>query len=150
MTTPEENAASCREFMQRVFNEGDMSFAEKMLADDFVDHSPAPGMKGDKASSIEMFRMMKDQVPDNESEILDIIASGNKVAVRTRVSGTDTKGFMPGMPPTGKSFSVETIDVMTFNDDGLNTEHYGIFDMMGAMGQLGLLPSPGGEGEHEH
>lgn len=150
MSTPEENAATCREFMQRVFNEGDMSFAEKTLSDDFVDHTPAPGMKGDKASAIEMFKMMSEQVPDSTSEILDIVATGNKVAVRTRISGTDTEGFMPGMPATGKSFSVESIDVMTFNENGENTEHYGIFDMMGAMGQLGLLPSPGGEGEHEH
>ena len=150
MATPEENAATCREFVQRVFNEGDISFAEKTLAEDFVDHSPPPGMKGDRASAIEMFRMRSQQVPDSKSEVIDVIASGNKVAVRTRISGTDTNGFMPGMPATGKSFSVETIDVMTFDENGQNTEHYGIFDMMGAMGQLGLLPAPGGAGEHEH
>ena len=40
MTTPEQNMAMCREFNERVFNEGDVSFAEKMMRDDFVDHSP--------------------------------------------------------------------------------------------------------------
>jgi hypothetical protein len=30
MTTPEQNMASCREFNERVFNEGDVSYAEKM------------------------------------------------------------------------------------------------------------------------
>ncbi|HEY7400312.1 MAG TPA: ester cyclase [Actinomycetota bacterium] len=150
MATPEENAATCREFMERVFNEGDMGFAEKMMTDDFVGHSPPPGMKGDKAGTIEMFRWMRNQVPDGKSEILDMVAAGNKVAVRSRMTGTDTNGFMPGMPPTGKTFSAESIDVMTFNEDGLNTEHYGIFDVMGAMNQLGLGPSQGGEGEHEH
>ena len=35
------------------------------------------------------------------------------------------------------------IDVFTFDDAGMNTEHYGVYDIMGMMGQLGLLPSPG-------
>ena len=99
-------------------------------------------MKGDKASAMEMFKMMSQRFPDGKTEVIDVIASGNKVAVRARMSGTDTQGFMPGMPATGKSFSVEAIDVMTFNENGQNTEHYGIFDMTGAMGQLGLLPPP--------
>jgi steroid delta-isomerase-like uncharacterized protein len=149
MTTPEENAATCREFNQRVFVEGDVSFAEKMLSDDFVDYSPMPGTgkkTGDKASTIEMFRMMHDQFPDTKSEIQDIIASGNKVVVRTRMTGTDVKGFMPGMPATGKPYSIESIDVMTFDENGLNTEHVGIADVAGAMMQLGLMPPPGGAG----
>ena len=51
MTTPEQNMATCREFNERVFNEGDVSFAEKMMRDDFIDHSPPPGGTGDKAST---------------------------------------------------------------------------------------------------
>jgi predicted ester cyclase len=148
MTTPEENAATCREFNKRVFGEGDISYAEKMMSDDFVDYSPMPGTgkTGDKASTIEMFRMMHEQFPESKSEIQDIVASGNKVMVRTRISGTDVKGFMPGMPPTGKPYSMETIDVMTFDENGLNTEHYGIADIAGAMTQLGLMPPPPGAG----
>ena len=112
MTTPEQNMASCREFNERVFNEGDVSYAEKMISDDFVDHTPPPGGTGDKASTIAMFQQMHDQYPDAKAEILDMVAGGNKVSVRTRVSGTDTKGFMPGMPPTGKPYSMETIDTL--------------------------------------
>ena len=146
MATPEQNKATCREFVQRVFNDGDMSYAEKMIAEDFVDHSPPPGAAGDKASTIAMFRQMSEQVPDAKSEVVDMIASGDKVVVRTRVTGTDTKGFMPGMPPTGKAFSMETIDVLTFNDNGENSEHYGIADISGVMMQLGLTPAPGAPG----
>ena len=147
MTTPEENVATVREFAQRVFNEHDIAFAEKTIADDFVDHTPPPmpGATGDKAGTIAMFQMMFEQVPDGRTEVLDTVASGNKVMIRSRMSGTDTNGFMPGMQPTGKSFSMESIDVLTFNDEGLNTEHYGIADIGGAMMQLGLMPPPGGE-----
>ena|SRR2546426_4013502 len=146
MTTPEENKAAVREFNQRVFNDGDASFAEKLMADNFVDHSPPPGGAGDKASTIEMFRQMFDQYSGSKSEIVDLIASGDRVAVRSRISGTDTKGFMPGMTPTGKPFTLESIDLLTFDENGLNTEHFGIADISGAMMQLGLMPTPGNEG----
>ncbi|HEV8564470.1 MAG TPA: ester cyclase [Actinomycetota bacterium] len=144
MATPKENAATARELIQRVLNEGDISYAEKVLADGFVDHSPMPGSAGDKASAIAMFTMMHEQTPDMHIEVEDVIASGNKVAVRSTLTGTDTNGFMPGMPPTGKSFSMGAIDVMTFDENGMNTEHYGIYDIPGAMMQLGLMPTPGG------
>ena len=144
MTTPEENAATCREFTQRVFNDHDFSFAEKMMAETFITHSPPPGYAGDKASTIKMFREMAEQSPDAKTEIVDLIATGNKVAIRSRISGTDTNGFMPGMPATGKPFSMESIDVLTFDENGQNTEHYGIADVAGAMMQLGLTPGPGG------
>jgi predicted SnoaL-like aldol condensation-catalyzing enzyme len=144
MTTPEQNMASCREFNDRVMNEGDVSYAEKMMRDDFVDHTPPPGGKGDKASTIEMFRQMRDQYPDAKAEILDMVAAGDKVSIRTRVTGTDTEGFMPGMPPTGKPYTLETIDVVTFDENGMNTEHYGVADIAGAMMQLGLIEVPGG------
>ena len=142
MPPPEENAATVRELIQRVMNEGDIGFAEKTLSEAYVEHSPMPGGTADKAGAIAMFNMMRDQTPDMHIEIGDVIASGDKVAVHSTMSGTDTKGFMPGMPPTGKTFSLDAIDVFTFDEAGMNTEHYGVYDMMGAMGQLGLLPAP--------
>jgi hypothetical protein len=32
------------------------------------------------------------------------------------------------------------IDIFTFDDDGMNTEHYGVYDVAGTMRQLGLEP----------
>jgi len=142
MTTPEENAATVRELIQRTLNEGDIGFAEKTLSESYVEGTPMPGGTADKAGAIAMFNMMRDQTPDMHIEIGDVIASGDKVAVHSTLSGTDTKGFMPGMPPTGKTFSLDAIDVFTFDEAGMNSEHYGVYDMMGAMGQLGLLPAP--------
>ena len=141
MATPKENTATVRELIQRVLNEGDIGFAEKALSESYVERTPMPGGTADKAGAIAMFNMMRDQTPDMHIEIEDVIASGNKVAVRSAMNGTDTTG-MPGTPPTGKSFSIGAIDVFTFDDAGMNTEHYGVYDVMGMMGQLGLLPAP--------
>jgi predicted SnoaL-like aldol condensation-catalyzing enzyme len=142
MTTPEQNAATVRELIQRVMNEGDIGFAEKTLSESYVERSPMPGGTADKAGAIAMFNMMRDMTPDMHIDIQDVIASGNKVAVRSTMTGTDTNG-MPGISePTGKPFTMGAIDVFTFDDAGMNTEHYGVYDIMGMMGQLGLLPAP--------
>ena len=101
-----------------------------------------PGGTADKAGAIEMFNMMRSQTPDMRIEVEEIIASGNKVAVQSTMTGTDTLGFMPRMPPTGKPFRLDAIDVFTFNDAGQNTEHYGVYDMVGTMAQLGLMDMP--------
>jgi steroid delta-isomerase-like uncharacterized protein len=145
MATPEENAATVRDLIQLVLNEGDMGFAEKALSESYVERTPMPGGTADKAGAIAMFTMMREQTPDMHIDVDDVIASGNKVVVHSTMTGTDTLGFMPGMPPTGKPFAMEAIDVFTFDDAGMNTEHYGVYDMMGTMGQLGLLPTPPGQ-----
>ena len=142
MPTPQENAATTRELIQRVQNEGDMGFAEKTLSESFVGTNPMAGGTADKAGAIAMFAMMRAWIPDMHTQVDDVIATGNKVAVRSTMTGTDTEGFVPGTPATGKPFSMGGIDVFTFDDAGMNTGHYGVYDMMGAMGQLGLLPAP--------
>ena len=145
MPTPEENRELARRFMEEVFNNKNLDYAEEWMDDGFIEHSPqAPDIPPDKKGTLESFRMMFAASPDMKAEVLDLIASGNKVAIRGRFSGTDQGGFMPGTPATGKPFSMEGIDVVTLTDDGRLSEHYGVVDVMGAMGQLGLLPpSPG-------
>jgi steroid delta-isomerase-like uncharacterized protein len=140
MSTPEQNAATVRDLIQRAMNENDLAFADKVLSDAYVEKSPMPGSAGDKPSAIAMFEMMRRQTPDYRIEIEDLVASGKKVAVRSTMHGTDTGGFMPGMPATGKPFQMGAIDIFTFDDDGMNTEHYGVYDIAGTMMQLGLAP----------
>ncbi|HEX5469453.1 MAG TPA: ester cyclase [Gaiellaceae bacterium] len=41
---------------------------------------------------------------------------------------------------TGKSIDVQLIDIIRFGDDGLAHEHWGVFDALGMMQQLGAIP----------
>ena len=142
MATPEQNAATVRELIERVMNQGDIPFADKVLAESYVERNPMPGGTADKAGAIAMFEMMREQTPDMRIEVEDVIASGNKVAVRSTMHGTDTRGFMPGMEATSKPFAMGAIDVFTFDEGGMNTEHYGVYDIAGTMRELGLAPGP--------
>ena len=44
------------------------------------------------------------------------------------------------MPATGKGFDVQLIDIMRLGDDGLVREHWGVFDALAMMQQLGFVP----------
>ena len=48
-----------------------------------------------------------------------------------------------GVPATGKSIDVQAIDIVRFGDDGLAHEHWGVFDAMTMMRQLGVVPGGG-------
>lgn len=143
MASEEELKQKVREFDRKIFNEHDVAYVKDAVADGFVEHSPAPGMSADRDGLIATFEGMLRAMPDMSSELLDLVASGNKVATRSRFTGTDTGGFIPGTPPTGKKAIAESIDVVEFDADGKMISHYGIMDLMSVMGQLGLLPPQG-------
>ena len=73
-------------------------------------------------------------VPDLKWEIKDILVSGNQVTVRGEAPGTPAGEFM-GVPYTGKSFKLMSIDVHTL-EGGKMVRTYHIEDWLGAVRQL--------------
>ncbi len=133
-----DHAATLRRFYDLI-NAGDIDGFGDLLADDFVEHEETPGLAPTKAGVKEFFRMQITGFPDLRFDAEDILASGDKVVARVRVSETHEGAFM-GMPATGKSISVQAIDIVRFADDGLGLEHWGVFDVMAMMQQLGAVP----------
>jgi predicted ester cyclase len=78
--------------------------------------------------------------PDLHFEVDDLISSGDKVVSRITCTGTHSGEFM-GMEPTGKNVSVQAIDIIRFGDDNLAHEHWGVFDALAMMQQLGAIPT---------
>ena len=75
--------------------------------------------------------------PDLHHEIVDIIAEGDKVAVRLNVTGTH-KGEFQGILPTGKKLSLDEMGFIAIVD-GKITEGWISADTMRLMQQLGAL-----------
>jgi steroid delta-isomerase-like uncharacterized protein len=113
-----------------------------LIADDFVEHETTPGLAPTKDGVRQFFTMYISAFPDLRMEAQDVLPSGDKVVARVRCTGTNTGEFM-GMAATGKSVDVEAVDIIRFGDDGLAHEHWGVFDAMGMMQQLGAIPAPG-------
>lgn len=144
MPTPEQNKQIAIRFLDEVFNKGNLAFVDEALADGFVEHQEFPGMEPTKEGVKRFMEMMLKMSSDIEVEVVQAMASGDRVAVHSRTTATDSGGFMPGMEPTGKRYTMEGIDIIRFDDEGKATDHWGIVDVLGAMGQLGLLPPPSG------
>ncbi|HEY9407106.1 MAG TPA: ester cyclase [Nitrososphaera sp.] len=78
--------------------------------------------------------------PDLHHEIVDMVAEGDKVAVRLNLTGTH-KGEFQGIPPTGKKLSLDEMGFITIID-GKITEGWISADTMRLMQQIGALPPP--------
>jgi len=133
-----DHAASARRFYDLI-NAGDIDQFIELLADDFVEHEQMLGLPAGREGTKQLFTMFQAAFPDMHWEAEDVLADGDKVATRVRVTGTNDGEFM-GMPPTGRSVSVQVIDIVRFGEGGLALEHWGVFDMMSMMQQLGVAP----------
>ena len=135
-----DHAATIRR-MYDLLSAGDIDGFGNLLADDFVEHEETPGLEPTKEGVKQFFHMYRAAFPDLRMEPQDVVASGDKVVARARATGTNQGEFM-GMPATGKSVDVQLIDIIRFGDDGLAREHWGVFDALGMMQQLGAIPAP--------
>jgi steroid delta-isomerase-like uncharacterized protein len=136
-------AGASKAIQQRFIDEfqgaGDIAVAEELLADDFVDHSPFPGVPGTKEGVIQLFAMLRGAFPDLHAEVHDMLVDGDKVVTRKTFHGTNQGDFM-GMPATGKPAAWDVIDIVR-QRDGQLVEHWNLVDVYGLMAQLGAIPS---------
>jgi steroid delta-isomerase-like uncharacterized protein len=78
--------------------------------------------------------------PDLSAKIEEMVAEGDKVAIRVINTGTH-KGDFQGIPPTGKQVSFEGRDFVTLRDGKIVEQRAGV-DMMELMQQIGAIPAP--------
>lgn len=137
----EENKELVRRFADAVFVGRNVDAADAYISADFVDHDPWPGTPGTLEGFKAGTRAFLAAFSDLSVAFDDIVAEGDKVAVRGRIRGTHTGEFM-GAPATGRQVDVPGIDIVRIRD-GKMVEHWGVFDAATMMRQLGLMPSPG-------
>jgi steroid delta-isomerase-like uncharacterized protein len=137
MTTIDDNKALVRRFIDEIFVHGRKESVDELLADDFQAHTwPSTGHpKDDLKGAID--RTSKG-LADAEFAIEDMIAEGDRVAVRLTAAATQV-GPMMGMPATNKRYSIGEIHIFRIRD-GKFVEHWHQFDQMGMMKQLGVMP----------
>jgi predicted ester cyclase len=70
----------------------------------------------------------------------DLIAEGDTVVARVVIRGTHRGEYM-GLPATGKQIEFSGFDCLRIVD-GKFAEHWGTFDQLSMMQQLGALPAP--------
>lgn len=123
-----------------IFNTGNTSEIDKIISPDFQDRTPDPLLpegKGPKYME-EAVRIYRKAFPDMKIKVNEIIAEGDFVSARVELTGTNT-GEIMGQQPTNKKIKADGIDMVKFSN-GKISEHWGVWDYMAIMQQLGLIP----------
>ena len=134
----EQNKTLLSRLIKEVFNRGNVSVVDELLAPDFVEHEELPpGIPPGREAVKQLSTIFRSAFPDFKATIDDMIAEGDKVVARQTWSGTHKGEFM-GVPPTGKKVSFGVIDIVRIAG-GKVVEHWGQMDGMGMMKQLGAI-----------
>ena len=129
------------QFYEQVFRRRDVNAVDKLLTDDFVEHTPAPGQATDRKGAKDFIGQMLQAFPDLDFTIDNQIAEGDTVSAVATMTGTHRGDFM-GVPATGKKVTVQTVDIGRVRG-GKFSEHWGLVDVPSMMSQLGVAPPMG-------
>jgi len=136
----DENKAIARRLLEEVWNKGNLKVLDEYVAPGAVNHDPnnpiAPGPEGLK----QIASLYRSALPDLRFNLEQELADGDYVVHRITATGTQ-KGDLPGIPATGKRTTVTGI-IITRIKDGKVAEGWSIFDQLGLLQQLGVVPAP--------
>ena len=120
---------------EEVFNTGTLDQVDTLISAEYIDHNPI-GQSGE--SGIEGFKQtvrgLRFAFPDLQFTIEEILATGDKVVIRTTMQGTHKNSFL-GVDPTNKQVTVTGIDIFRIAD-GVVVERWGTLDGLSLMEQM--------------
>jgi steroid delta-isomerase-like uncharacterized protein len=142
-TNTQRNVRNARKLIEEVINTGNLELGDRYLAANRVDHMDY-GLPPGAANGHDGFRRVLggfvEAFPDLRLDVQFVTTDDDRAVFYISTSGTHRGPFM-GMPPTGKAFKVNGVDVFRFDGEGKISEHWGVFDTFGMMAQLGIVPS---------
>lgn len=92
------------------FARHDADLLDTLLAPEWVDIPSSPDAPHGPEAAREAMAMLVSAFPDFDIRIEDIIQEGNKVVVRSTITGTQRKAFA-GLPATGRSMTIQAVDI---------------------------------------
>lgn len=146
MTTLEANKALVRRLYSTLMAQGDTAAATELLAANYHDHA-IPGIgEGGPQELVGAVLAVRAAFPDITPALSEMVAEGDLVAVRVQAQGRHTGApFPPDIPASGQAITWK--EMHTFRcADGQIAEHWGVFDLLGILQQLGAIPQPGAVG----
>lgn len=135
----EDNKVLAQHWLNNVWNEGDLSLIDELIAPNYVLHDPMrPGLRGRTGikESISLFRAA---FPDLHFTIEDQIAEGEKVVTRYTVQGTHLGPIM-GIAATGKQGTITGMDIYRIRE-GKIEEAWSNWDALRLLQEMGVIPS---------
>jgi steroid delta-isomerase-like uncharacterized protein len=122
------DSAILKRLTDEVFLGGNVDVIDELVADDFVDHDPPPGLPGTK----EGFRMLAQAIvsafSDRTAEFDEHIETSDGRVVENWAMIATHSGEAFGLPPSGKKVRVRGLEIHRCAD-GKVVEHWGAVDM---------------------
>jgi steroid delta-isomerase-like uncharacterized protein len=133
-----DNIEIIRRF-EPAFRVADQATIDELCDPDLVDHNPAPGQEPTLAVFKQKVAEYLAIFPDLSEELLDIVATGDTVATRWVLTGSQQQDFM-GITASGQRIKVGGMNFYRLRD-GRVTDIWTQFDGLGMMQQLGVIPA---------
>ncbi len=134
----ETNKQLYRNYIENVINHRHIEETSKYFGVDFIEHNRnlASGLAGKKSFVASVLAGFSDY----HGEIEQIVAEGDRIAVRILWTGTQDGPFL-GRPPTGRKVRFATADFFRIQDGKL-AEHWDVVDSLPRAIALGLVTGP--------
>jgi predicted ester cyclase len=123
MTDTEANKALVTRYF-RAIAEGDLTVLDERVSTDYRDH--APGRRRGRGVFKAAAQTLRAAFPDMTSTVTHMLAEGDLIAVRNRVTGTQ-HGPLGELPASGHRVDFTALQLFRVEDD-LIVEHWEIFD----------------------
>ncbi|HEX2625281.1 MAG TPA: ester cyclase [Candidatus Limnocylindrales bacterium] len=140
----ELNKEVARQVVERIFVKGEDGAIDELISTEFKPYTFGPMPPG-REGLREGMRRAHQGVSDPEFTIHEMVAEGDKVAVRLSTSARHTGTFM-GLPPTGRRYQIDEMHIFGIRD-GQVVEHWHVFDKGDLMRQLTDDPAEDGGGK---
>jgi predicted ester cyclase len=137
--TSEEKRNVLRRVSGEIFGQGRIEAVDELLAPDFVDHDPLPGVSPDRDGVKKLVGLFRSAFPDFEVEVLHTVVEGDKAVDHISSTGTHEGEFM-GVEPTGIRIKTSAIVISRLGEDGRIAERWQRFGAMPLLQQLGVIP----------
>ena len=135
----EDNKVLAQRWLEEVWNQGDLSLVDELIAVNYILHDPTrPGLRG-RAGIKESIAMFRTAFPDLHFTIEDQVAEKEQVVTRYSVEGTHL-GQIMGIAATGKHGTITGIDIYRITN-GQIEEAWSNWDTLGLLQQIGVIPS---------
>ena len=137
--TTEDKRNVLRRVSGEIFGQGRIDVVDELLAPDFVDHDPLPGLPPDREGVKQVVQLFRSAFPDFEVELLHTVVEGDKAVDHIASTGTHLGTFM-GVAPTGIRISTSAIVLSLLNAEGQIAARWQRFGAAQLLQQLGVIP----------
>ena len=117
------------------FSKHDPQLLGSVLAKDWYETPSSE--RGGREAGMKLLTTLTTVFPDFNAEVRDMIQEGNKVVVRSELTGTQAGPFM-GFPSRSRKISIQAIDIHEFKD-GKIVRTWHSEDWMTGLHQMGVF-----------